>query len=454
MGDVSLVSYESSKVAVKDGVINSTLNDDVLIKILKDHVASDHVGYHALKPYLDVCRLFRNTLLKCALSAVSLDEPLYINRTNPANAKKLLEENKRIYGAFVSMLEERAGINVQSLSICTVHTDRELVEKHYEILRRCAGSLTDLHLNLQEQYEKKELGSILSRLNLRSIIFYEHVFPIDQVNLKWSIVNVFLTVQGCTSLRTLFIPDICRDSPEEDIPDGFDLELPIEILHTDNLYWSPQDLNLLRMVKLPRLKEFKGSMLVDWDDNRAVFRHCLTHNWVKTLINLDLSVSEFSRRRIDSRHDIFDVANDMLPKLKKLSISAELLRPRSLFAFPTLEHVHYTNASLSDLEELATSLRDSTVDSNVLLPSLQTLELYDFAFELSALPYIDCICFALKKRGVRLEVGPRRLSEELLKRGFRSKPQSLVKTSATRMSRICRRLNRELGQFTQLQYEN
>lgn len=417
MEDTTSTSRECSNAAIKNGTANAVLIDDVLLRILEDHVAGDHVGYHALKPYLRVCRLFRNTLLERALSFVILDEPKYINCIDSAGAKNLLEQNKRIYGFFAKMLKERPDIKVRTLSICTVCTDRELVQKHYQILRLCAGNLSDLHLNLQEVYERRELWSILSRVNPHSITFYEHIYPNEDYRSKWSIVDVFLIVHGCTNLRYLAIPYIYQDGPVGGIPEALGLELPLETLHCNNHFWHRQELTSLHLLKLPNLKEFKGTVLADDDDDRDIFRQCVTRNWVKTLITLDLSCTRLSHRwRPTNRQNIFDVHHDTLPNLKKLYIASELLCPCSLFAFSTLENIRYSNVGLPDLKELAETVMVASTDPKVPLPHLRTFELYNCTLEAGALGYIDFIRLFLKKRGITLKMEPSRRYSKLLER--------------------------------------
>lgn len=393
---------------IRHDLTTSLWNCDIFPLILK-HIAETYTGFHEFQSIIHACHYFRSVLKISAFKAISLDEPEPFDQVSREEGVRRLEKNKSIYDSFLRMLEDYLDIIplIKSLSMCTVHTDIGLVETQFAIMRRCSPHLTDIRLNIQELYQANALWSVLIKVNPVSITLRGCPFPSRSKKPTWNTMDIFLVVQGCSNLRHLDITiGNGRTTPRDYYREGLDLELPLESLHIHNRFWHDADLLGLETVHLPNIKAFKGSVVIDDDSDRwrLVFVRCFTRHWVETLVDLDLSVSTVHRSR-PNRIDIFDqVPRAELPKLKKLHVPVNLLRPRSLVALSTLEEVTYSDAGLSDLRELKSVLKELE-SSCTPLPCLKRFEMDNCTSDPGASEYLKYIHSVFEGRNVEFTIG-------------------------------------------------
>lgn len=382
-----------------DGLHSALLDTDTLLIILKKYTDLELKPSELVAP-LYVCRTFRYAMEKLVYKSISLDE----QKDPHLHFYYCLVRNKHTYGLFYRTLLERPDLGscIQSLSIHVLNADNELVVTQYEIMKRCP-SLTTLHLSLHQLYEKDKLRNILTQINpvTLSLRGGTNGPPIS----PWSIRHVFFLVQNCDKLRHLYIsPDEWRDPGLVYMPADF--VLPIQTLTTFNDFWDPNEMIYVERISLPNLKRFSGIIMVEDVRSREAFQRCLAEKWGNTLTELDLSAYRTFHTGPNRHYESFDAVIKNLVKLKTLSITAELLSPRSLLSMSNLRHVIYLNADLSCLEVLEKSLRESLYGPEVPLPLLRSFQLRNCTKESGVIALLTSIFSVLRKRGVRRGLYP------------------------------------------------
>lgn len=381
------VTNENNKETLRNSM-TITLPSDIITTIL-EHFTNDCTRSGRLVRLMFVCREFRTILEPYLYKSLLFEDHPKSIRTSKLNRT----------------LDHRIDLApyIKKLGLWITGVDDVLENEHYRLMSRCTSVETFLlkGINL---YDSEKLEVLMENMNPKS--FSVQGGPFTRGKSNKVIGDIFYLIRHCTELRHLTIgPAILYIDPTESVGQG--IELPLESLSTSKACWTTNSLKFLHGVDLPKLKKFQGAT-VNEGNAREVLAQCL-EKWNPTLTDLDLQMSgRYNYNGSSTHYKRYNEAIASLSELRTLNTSTEFLRPQTLLGMPSLEHVYYEHASLSDLEELVAALRTTcrrATDecSGYALPALRSFTIKDYKYKWGVAATLTSLKAVLEERGVEFK---------------------------------------------------